>query len=205
MMTAGLHPRRVLDPAREVLRVVREQPAAIVVREPTCVRFGPMMPTVTGLPLIAWQPMHAPRPRTAARPRAASPARAASSSNVSPAGSGVVGTACAGSCSRGNAMKPACVRRGAPAAGVAGAALRPAPRAASRSAPRRAAPAPARHRRGGRCDGAGTPRSTPDAPPTARTRSGVTVNARNFMFACDAPQYSAQMPFHACVAQPSPA
>jgi hypothetical protein len=29
----------------------------------------------------------------------------------------------------------------------------------------------------------------------SKSASG-TVNARNFMFACDAPQYSAQKPFH---------
>src|SRR6185312_4725596 len=30
-------------------------PAAIAMREPTCVRFGPMVPTASGFPATVWQ------------------------------------------------------------------------------------------------------------------------------------------------------
>ena len=61
MTTPGFIVRRVLDPARQVLRVVRDRgPRAIVERVAMCVRFGPMTPTIIGLPLIAWQPRHPP-------------------------------------------------------------------------------------------------------------------------------------------------
>src|SRR4051812_40488205 len=82
-------------------------PPAMVVRLATWVRFGPVTPTVVGLPLMVWQPAHPPpNPATNARPRSASPL--SDSLNSMPAGIGVLGTTCAGIRSRGKATKPAC-------------------------------------------------------------------------------------------------
>ena len=64
------------------------RPAAIVKREPTCVRFGPVMPTEFGLPLMVWQPMHAEIEYTFC-PRPASPT--SPGVKVRPSGVGVVG------------------------------------------------------------------------------------------------------------------
>ena len=85
-----------------------KRPAAIVVRVATCVRFGPMLPTIIGLPRIAWQREAAAAPTASFVPFAASPFASRLSSNVSPAGNGVCGTAYVGILSRGYAMKPAC-------------------------------------------------------------------------------------------------
>src|SRR5258705_11157959 len=82
-------------------------PPAIVLRLPMCVRFGPVMPTMDGLPAITWQPAHAP-PKLVSRARPLSASPLSDSSNVMPGGMGVLGRTCGGSFSRGNATKPAC-------------------------------------------------------------------------------------------------
>src|SRR6185437_10221611 len=87
----------------------------MVVRLPTCVRLGPMIPGDT--PWIVWQPMHAPVLKSCA-PRVASPLDAATVTSV---GSGVSGTVHVGSLSRGHV--PVAVSAGAAAtAAAAGAA-----------------------------------------------------------------------------------
>src|SRR4051812_21850749 len=70
-------------------------PAAIVLREATWVRFGPLGLLIIGLLLIVWQPPHPP---TASHACAfdGSPCASSWSSKVSPAGTGVVGMMCFG-------------------------------------------------------------------------------------------------------------
>src|SRR6185437_2918335 len=73
-------------------------PPAIVVRLPTCVRFGPMIPAAVGTPLMVWQAMHG-APLNIAAPRAASPVTFWS--KVRFTGSGVFGITHSGSFERG--------------------------------------------------------------------------------------------------------
>ena len=57
MSTPGFIARAFLIQSARYAGVFGNRPAAIVVREPKCVRFGPITPIATGLPAIAWQPM----------------------------------------------------------------------------------------------------------------------------------------------------
>src|SRR3982751_2417015 len=76
------------------------------VRLPMWVRFGPITPIITGLPLIMWQPTHPPWPVDSSwRPRSALPTSAALYCRL--AGVGVFGIVHAGILSRGYATKPA--------------------------------------------------------------------------------------------------
>src|SRR3954471_19918829 len=73
-------------------------PPAIVVRLPTCVRFGPITPAAVGTPFTAWQAMHG-AVRKSVAPRVTSPVT--DSSKVSVVGGVDRGIAHRGSCSRG--------------------------------------------------------------------------------------------------------
>src|SRR5436309_2962221 len=80
----------------------------MVVREATCVRFGPTRACIMGTPRMVWHAMHMPVV-TSFCPFAAFPLANTLSSKASFDGNGVCGMACGGSFPRGYAMKPACV------------------------------------------------------------------------------------------------
>src|SRR3954464_15446979 len=90
------------------------------VRLPIWVRFGPITPIITGLPLIMWQPTHPPWPvDNSWRPRSALPTSAVLYCRL--AGVGVFGIVHAGILSRGYETKPACCTVPAAAAVVSAA------------------------------------------------------------------------------------
>src|SRR6185295_10054232 len=70
--TSGFILRAFLIQSARYAAVFGKRPAAMVLREPMCVRLGPAIPIAAGLPAMEWQPMHAELEKTCF-PRAALP------------------------------------------------------------------------------------------------------------------------------------
>ena len=95
MIEPGFMWRAFLIQRASVGPSLRYRPPAMVWREATCVRSGPMLLTAPGTPWIAWQPMQPPSMKPCCAPRTGSPPASRASSYSSPFGKGVCGTAVA--------------------------------------------------------------------------------------------------------------